>query len=255
MTTAVTKRNLPSLNDLYNDVEYISKQNDLNILLNGEPKREWIKEHPMAKGVVYLPIERIEYLLTFIFAKWRVEVKEVKVIANSVQVTVRLHVLDPITGEWDWQDGIGAAPIQTRKGASASDTSSITNDAVVKAAPSAKSYAVKDAAECFGKIFGKDLNRKEILAYTGLDGKVDLSMIECSPEQLNTLKDLTNSATLTPEENKEYWIRFGRGISREEYSIIWRELMDRQVSPIDKVRNGENVSQKEIKAAIKERIA
>lgn len=252
MSTELTKRNLPSLNDLYNDVEFIAKQNDLNILLNAEPKREWIKEHPAAKGVMYLPIERVEYLLTYIFSKWRVEVKETKVIANAVQVTVRLHVLDPITGDWDWQDGIGAAPIQTKKGASATDTANITHDAVVKAAPSAKSYAIKDAAELFGKVFGKDLNRKEILPYTGLDGKIDLSVIECSPEQMNELKDLTNSASLTPEENEEYWLRFSRGVSREEYNIIWRELMDRQVSPIDKVRNGENVSQKEIKEAVKQ---
>lgn len=33
------------------------------------------------------------------------------------------------------------------------------------AVPAAKSYAIKDAAEMFGKIFGKDLNRKDEISY------------------------------------------------------------------------------------------
>ena len=36
------------------------------------------------------------------------------------------------------------------------------------AAPSAESFAIKDAAEKLGKIFGKDLNRKDAMAYDSL---------------------------------------------------------------------------------------
>ncbi len=254
MSKELAKRQLPSLNDLYSNIEVVDKQNQLNILLSADPKKEWIKEHPMAKGVMYLPIERIEYLLTFIFAKWRVEVKEVKVIANSVQVTVRLHVLDPITGEWDWQDGIGAAPIQTKKGASANDPSMVLTDAVVKAAPAAESYAVKDAAEKIGRIFGKDLNRKEWMPYTNLEGKIDLNKVECSTDQMRELYELLKEASLTHEEKEDYQMKFAEGVSIEAYKFFKRELTDLYVSPIDKVRNGENVSQGEIKEAVKTRI-
>lgn len=35
----------------------------------------------------------------------------------------------------------------------------------MKALPTAESYAIKDAAEKLGKLFGKDLNRKDELAF------------------------------------------------------------------------------------------
>lgn len=157
------KKDLPQINDLYDDVEQAAKKNDLNILLNQPPKPEWIKKNQFANNTNYLPIEKVEYLLTAIYQKWRAEIKEVLVIANSVTVTVRLHVQDPVTMEWDWQDGIGASPIQTEKGASATDFTKVNTSAVQMAAPAAESYAIKDAAEKFGKIFGKDLNRKDVV--------------------------------------------------------------------------------------------
>lgn len=158
--TKYEKRPLPKIEDLYKDLETSSKQNELNKLLNYDPKPEWIKQNKFANNSNYIPVGVIEYLLTSIFIKWRVEVKQVQVIANSVQVTIRLYVLDPISGEWDWQDGIGASPIQTKQGAAATDFSQVNTSAVQMAAPAAESYAFKDAAEKFGKLFGKDINRQ-----------------------------------------------------------------------------------------------
>jgi len=165
------KKELPTLSELYAHPQAMEKSNKLNQLLNQEPSDKWIKDFPMKKGVKYIPIEITEYLLTSIFIKWRVEVKETKLIANSVVVTIRLHVLDPTTGVWDFQDGVGATPLQTDKDAGANDWSKIKNNAVMLAAPSAKSYAIKDAADHLGKIFGKDLNRKDALNYSGLGNK------------------------------------------------------------------------------------
>lgn len=154
-------RPLPKIEDLYSDLELASKQNELNKLLNCNPKPEWIKQNKFANNSNYIPVGVVEYLLTSIFIKWRVEVKQIQVVANSVVATVRLFVLDPITGEWDWQDGVGASPIQTAKGASATDFSQVNTAAVQMAAPAAETYAFKDAAEKFGKLFGKDLNRSD----------------------------------------------------------------------------------------------
>jgi hypothetical protein len=67
-----------------------------------------------------------------------------------------------------WQDGLGAAPIHTKSGAKAMDWNEVNADSVMKAAPAAESYAVKDAAEKIGRIFGKDLNRKDLLTYEKL---------------------------------------------------------------------------------------
>lgn len=172
------QRPLAKLDDLYSNKQLAAQQNELNRLLNSEPKAEWVKEHPFAKNVKYLPISIIEYLLTSIYLKWRVEVRDTKVVANSIVCTVRLHVQDPITMEWDWQDGIGATPIQTEKGASATDFNKVLTDAVMKSAPSAESYAIKDAAEKLGRLFGKDLNRKDWIPFTNLEGKLDLNAID-----------------------------------------------------------------------------
>lgn len=245
---------LPSLDELYSDPLLVAKQNDLNRLLNQDPKPEWVKEHPSAKGVKYLPIERVEFLLTAIYVKWRVEVKEVKVMANAVQATVRLHVQDPITGEWDWQDGVGAAPIQTRKGAG-NDASQVLHDAIVKAAPAAKSYAMKDAAECLGRIFGKDLNRKDFIGYTGLDGKLDLSKLPAGPEHEAELYGLLKTASgLSHEERDEYQYQIGQGLTIEDYQMMRRILADKQLPLLTRHQNGEQLSERELAKAIKERL-
>ena len=178
-------RQLPSYDQLVaGDIETKNQQNEINILLNQEPPKAWLKDHPMAKGVKYLPIERVEYMLTRIFKKWNVEVRQVQVIANSVVVTIRLYYQDVLSNEMLWQDGIGASPIQTDKGSGAMDWNHTKNDAVMKAAPAAESYAVKDAAEKIGKLFGKDMNRADKIMYDTLptiEKKDKLSELEDEP--------------------------------------------------------------------------
>ena len=254
MSKAVTTHALPSIVDLYNDVEWAAKQNDLNRLLNQEPSPKWIKGHPFVKDLKYLPIDRVEWLLTNIFLKWWVDIKDTRVIANSVCVTVTLYAVDPITGTTLQQDGIGCVDIQTAKGAEATDFAKITPFAVMKAAPAAKSYAVKDAAENFGKLFGKDLNRKDFIAYTNLDGKFDLAEIPCTQEQTNLLYNLLGNATMSHDERDEYQYRIQKGVSIEEFHIIRQELADMAITALDKIRNGDNVSQKELSAGIKSRL-
>lgn len=169
MSNLPAERKVPSLQELISgDIDRKNQQNDLNILLNENPPAVWLKDHPMAKGVKYIPIERVEYMLTRIFKKWNVEIRQVQVIANSVVVTVRLYYQDVLSNEMLWQDGIGASPIQTDKGAGAMDWNKTKNDAVMKAAPAAESYAVKDAAEKIGKLFGKDMNRADKIMYDTL---------------------------------------------------------------------------------------
>ena len=147
-------------------LEKLVKRDQFLQVVNTPPPNAWIKEHPFAKGVKYMPIERIELLLTRIFQEWRVEIKREGQLAQSLFVTVRLHYLDPKDGECRWQDGTGAAPLKTDKGASAADLASIKNDAVMTGLPAAESFAVKDAAEKIGRLFGKDLNRKDVAGFT-----------------------------------------------------------------------------------------
>lgn len=183
------RRPIPKIDELYQDVELAGKHNELNRLLNCTPKQEWIKVNKFANNSNYLPIGIVEYLLTSIFIKWKVEIKSTQLIANSVVVTVRLYVLDPISMEWDWQEGIGASPIQTAKGAAATDFAQVTTAAVQMAAPAAESYAFKDAAEKFGRLFGKDLNRKDenLMNYSNLEAKLKVEKAVEIPEELKVV--------------------------------------------------------------------
>jgi len=168
------ERKLPAISDLYSET-YLSKavkDNELTLLCNCNPPASWIKEHPYSK-TPYIPIGKIEYLLTNIFNKWWVEIRDIKLIANSIAVTVRLFYTNPITGETEFQDGVGAQPLQTDSGAGATDFNAIKSNAVAIALPAAESYAIKDAAEKLGKIFGKDLNRKDVMNYEDMiQGKI-----------------------------------------------------------------------------------
>jgi hypothetical protein len=175
---------LPVLADLYSDTELKVAQNDLNILLNAPPAPTWLKDHPFAKVVKiiegkkvtvpakYIPIERIEWLLTRIFIRWNSEIKTVQLIANSVVVTIRLYYQDVVSKEILWQDGVGAVALQTDQGAGAIEFDKIKSSAVQMAAPSAETYAIKDAAEKIGKLFGKDINRALQIDYTNLTGSI-----------------------------------------------------------------------------------
>lgn len=167
---------LPTLAELALAPEEAFKNDQFNLLLNQEPIESWLSDHPTAKrknalgaqvAVKYLPIDKVEFLLTRIFQRWRTEILREGQLFQSIYVTVRLHYFNPITGEWDWQDGTGAVPVQTDGGKAASDLGAIKSGAVQMGLPAAESYAIKDAAEKIGKIFGKDINRNNTYGFAG----------------------------------------------------------------------------------------
>ena len=57
--------------------------------------------------------------------------------------------------------------MQTDAGFSPADLAHIKDAAVQMALPSAKSYAIKDAADHIGKLFGRDLNRTQTMNFAG----------------------------------------------------------------------------------------
>ena len=123
---------------------------------------QFIKLNKFNKNSPYLPIEKVKWMLTMIFRQWHVEIISCTMQANSMVTIIRLHYLLP-SGEWKYQDGVGAAPLQTDSGSAPSDLSKIKDNAVQLAAPKAESFAIKDAADKIGPIFGDSL--KEILPF------------------------------------------------------------------------------------------
>ena len=202
------QRTLPKIQDLHNDLQEAFKTDQLNLLLNQPPKKEWVKDHPFAKNVKYLPIDKVEFMLTKIFGEWRVEILSEGQMFNSVYVKVRLHYKRPTDGEWSFHDGLGAVGVQTDKGASASDLNAIKQDAIMKALPAAESYAVKDAAEKLGVLFGKDLNRKETMAYeasfTEVNEKMLYELLEQKAEKLTPTEYKQASDVLSNNQTKDF---------------------------------------------------
>lgn len=177
-------KNLPTLADLTQDVELAFKNDQLNLLLNQQPPAKWIKTHPFIKGYQYLPIDKIELLLKKIFKNYRLEITGQGTAFNGVWVTVRVHYVHPVTGEWEFHDGIGAAQLQTKSGSSPAELQNINNGALSMAFPIAKTVAIKDACDMFGNLFGANLNRKEIVEYT-TDSKLEILVNQSNKEKLN----------------------------------------------------------------------
>lgn len=173
MDTQLQKQNgtikikVPTIAELMKDVEGIEKTEGLNTLLNSPPPEKWVKEHPYVKGHKYLPIDKVEYLLRRIFKVYEIEVRKTAMLMNAVEVTVRVHYLDPATNKMRYHDGVGAQELQTqtKSGPLKMDMSNVNPGAVTMALPIAKSLAIKDACDHFGKLFGCDLNRKDTLLF------------------------------------------------------------------------------------------
>lgn len=178
---------LPTLAEIHEEnLEVAFKNEQLNLILNSQPKQEWIKIHPFIKDYKYIPIDKIEYLLRRIFKFYRIEILRESVAFNGVYVVVRVHYLNPITKQWEFHDGIGAQQLQTKAGTSAADLININNGAVSMAFPIAKTVAIKDACDHFGSLFGANLNRKDSIAYSP-DNSVLKSKQDIKDERIVTL--------------------------------------------------------------------
>ena len=193
-------KNLPRIQDIYIDKITTQKNDAFVALMNQQPKGDWVKTHPFIKGYKYLPIERVEFLLKTIFKRYRIEITGQGQSFNGVWVTVRVHYLHPLTGEWDFHDGIGASQLQTAKGTSPADLGNINNGALSMAFPMAKTIAIKDACDHFGNLFGADLNRKDVISYD-----VDLTLLPLTPEHPNWIKakEALKAGTVTMEQIKK----------------------------------------------------
>lgn len=170
MGKELAKIEKPSSKDLINlinanQVAEIRNLDRLKQFLNIEPPASWLKENAFSRGTKYLPIDKVEILFDTIFPEWRVDIKSIVQLAQSIVAIVRVHYKNPVTNEWSYSDGTGAVALKTDKGYSAADLSHIKSDAVQTGAPSAVSYAIKDAAKHLGKIFGRDINRDDTVDF------------------------------------------------------------------------------------------
>lgn len=187
----ISEKRLPTIQELYENTDLAIKHDDFNVLMNQEPPASWVKVNKYAGNSNYLPIEKVEWLLRRIFKQFRIEITGNGTAFNGVWVTVRVHYVHPVTEKWEYHDGIGAEALQVKSGSSPADLANLNKGALAMAFPLAKSQAVKDACDHFGKAFGADLNRKDVLAY-GQDEKLHNVKRE---KEIDRLRKLIAAAT------------------------------------------------------------
>lgn len=146
--------------DLLNELKDVKTNAQLFKILDNDPPEAWIKTHPKISSYKYLPIDKVELLLREIFGfNYRIEVLEHKELFNSVSVAVRIHYRElDIPYNWYYHDGVGADEPKKATGKEELD-----QYAVASSLPLAKTLALKDAADHFGRLFGSDINRTDTI--------------------------------------------------------------------------------------------
>lgn len=147
------------------------------------PPKNIVLEHPIYSKVKYIPIGTIEGMLDRIFGvgNWKVEILDTKMMANSVVVAIRLHYR--VDGEWLFHDGVGAAPLQVNQGAKPTDVDELKSNSVMIGLPAAKSFAIKDAAEHLGELFGRNLNREHYIHSMKTENRIEKEIVKVEINQ------------------------------------------------------------------------
>jgi hypothetical protein len=170
MNKEIAKQTKATITSLFKQLDFDAVPlEQLNVILSTPPPATWVKMHPFIKNYNYLPIDKVEYLLRRCFKKYQIEVIKTAQLFNAIEVTVRVHYLNPATNEMMFHDGVGAQELQTKQGTGNlnMDMSNVNKGSVMMALPIAKSIAIKDACDHFGDLFGANLNRKDIVQFTG----------------------------------------------------------------------------------------
>lgn len=140
------------LKELQNEMEF-------HKLLSKSPKK-LAKKHPQINAQ-YLPVGIIEQMLDAIFPSWSFERVDSGILANSVFYEGVLTVQSPHNGKIFKRTGVAAIPIQLGKGSKPMEIENIVATAIQKNLPTAKSVALKNAAQSLGNLFGRSLNRDD----------------------------------------------------------------------------------------------
>ena len=199
MNKEIAKQTKATITSLFKQLDFdVIPLEQLNVILSTPPPATWVKVHPFIKGYNYLPIDKVEYLLRRCFKKYQIEVLKTAQLFNAIEVTVRVHYLNPATNEMMFHDGVGAQELQTKKdsGNLNLDMSNVNKGSVMMALPIAKSIAIKDACDHFGDLFGANLNRKDIVQFTGDTELLSAEAIHISKEKERVIKHIENANTL-----------------------------------------------------------
>lgn len=130
------------------------------------PPTNEIKINKYANNTKYLPISFVEMTLDEIFlGLWSTKNFNFQVVANEIVGTIDLEVYHPTAQKWITRSGCAAVQIQQSQGASITEIDKKIKNTLEKDFPHLKADCIKNAAKSIGKLFGRDLNRKDIDDY------------------------------------------------------------------------------------------
>ena len=199
MNKEIMKQTKATITSLFKQLDFDAVPlEQLNVILSTPPPATWVKVHPFIKNYNYLPIDKVEYLLRRCFKKYQIEVIKTAQLFNAIEVTVRVHYLNPATNEMMFHDGVGAQELQTKQGTGNlnMDMSNVNKGSVMMALPIAKSIAIKDACDHFGDLFGANLNRKDIVQFTGDTELLSAESVHTSKEKERVIKHIENATNV-----------------------------------------------------------
>jgi hypothetical protein len=223
------------LQKTHTDIQQIKKSEQLaNVtsfmkLLNVPPKKNVIKQNKFANNSNYLSIGHIEHLLDSFFPEWSYEVKSTQVLGNSIAVTVSLTLTSPITGNIIKRDGVGACPIELKSGTqNALDFGNISPKAIQKNLPTAKSLALKNAAQTIADIFGRNINREDDIYIPIYDTDNKFTNV-LEGVNLKNIKELYKEVqTLLTNEENDLIKRVIEGAEETNYKKAYKLLISKK---------------------------
>ena len=187
-------------------------------MLNSNPDKEGVEKTPDGKAST-LVISHVETTLDeMFFGHWRTENFKWERMANEVVGSLDLVVIHPITGYELRRSGAGAIVIMVDKVPSqyaadpiernrwALNADNKKPNALDLAFPKLKTECLKNAAVSFGKLLGRDLNRRNVDVYKPfklkgtLNANKDVQYLHELIEKAKSLDDCDIILQACPEE-------------------------------------------------------
>ena len=168
-------------------------------------------------GNDYIVISHIEMKLDEIFqGHWSTENFKYNQIANEIVGNITLKVLHPVTGVWITREGAAAVQIMQDAGKPI-DTILQTKkkNALEAGFPKLKAMCLKNAASSLGKLFGRDLNRKQAAEY-------EAKVVECNVISNSEIKEIKELLSKHPDIEGRICAKYGaiEFIPEDKYVIV-----------------------------------
>jgi hypothetical protein len=192
---------------LYSGVGFIPDIENLTEVLSWQPKKEWIKDHDHIKGWKYIPIQYKEFLMDRLFGNYQIDIKQ------SYETKTGCVVVVTVCTEKKSHDGIGSTDFHQGLN-------------LTMGFPMAKTFAISDALDHFGVIFGRNLNRKDI---------APKKVIEVNEEELlfaATVTDKVNKCEDIGTLNNLYGViqeqMIAKGLANEQFIKVVKAIFTKR---------------------------